>query len=73
MLVNAPRTRERAGGRVLAAVFGLDLIAHRPDMFGLGPDPDDVVAFDDFGELGILAQEAVAWMDRVGVRSLQRK
>src|SRR5204863_9642881 len=27
--------------------LGLDLVAHRPDMLGLGADPDDVVALDD--------------------------
>jgi hypothetical protein len=36
-------------------------------MFGLGADPGDAVGFDDIGELGVLRQEAVARMDRVGL------
>ena len=36
-------------------------------MLGLGTDPDDVVQLDDLGELGVLRQEAVARVDRVGV------
>jgi hypothetical protein len=39
-------------------------------MFGLGADPDDVVAFNDLGELRVLRQEAVAGVDRVGVDDL---
>ena len=48
----------------------LDLVAHRPDMLGLGADPDDVVGFDDLGELRVLRQEAVAGVDGVGVDDL---
>ena len=55
------RQAERAGG-----ALGLDLVAHRADMLGLGADPDDVVALDDLGEARVLAEEAVAGMDRVG-------
>ena len=36
-------------------------------MLGLGADPDQIVTLDDLGELRILAQEAVARVDRVGV------
>ena len=39
-------------------------------MLGLGADPDDVVAFDDLGELRVLGEEAIAGMDRVGVDDL---
>ena len=39
-------------------------------MLGLGADPDDVVALDDLGELGVFAEEAVAGMDRVGMADL---
>src|SRR5438270_1817094 len=31
--------------------LGFDLVAHGPDVLGLGADPDDVVAFYDLGEL----------------------
>ena len=56
------RQAQRARGPL-----GGDLVAHRADMFGLGPDPGDVVRFDDLGELGVFGQEAVAGMDRVGM------
>jgi cyanophycinase-like exopeptidase len=36
-------------------------------MLGLGADPDDAVRFDDLGEAGVLGEEAVAGVDRVGV------
>ena len=42
-------------------------------MLGLGADPDDVVGLDDLGEAGILAEEAVARMDRVGMADLGRR
>ena len=56
------RQAERRGG-----ALGLDLVAHRPDMLGLGADPDDPVALDDLGELRVFGQEAVAGVDGVGV------
>ena len=71
MLVRAPvgagdqRQAELGGG-----ALGLDLVAHDPDMLGLGADPDDVVALDDLGELRVLGEEAVAGVDRVGVDDL---
>ena len=40
---------------------------------GFGPDPDHAVAFDDLRELGVLRQEAVAGMDRVGMDDLGRR
>ena len=39
-------------------------------MLGLRPDPDDVVQLHDLGETGILREEAVAGMDRVGMADL---
>src|SRR3954463_50852 len=42
-------------------------------MLRLGPDPDDVVALDDLGEARILAEEAVARVDRIGVADLGRR
>ncbi len=47
--------------------LGLDLVAHRPDMLGLGADPDDVVELDDLRELRVFGEEAVAGVDGVGV------
>ena len=51
----------------------LDLVAHRADMFGFGPDPDDVVGFDDFGKLGVFGQEAIAGMNRIGLGNFCRR
>ena len=65
--VGAGDQRQAEPGR---GALGLDLVAHDADMLGLGPDPDDVVAFDDLGELGVFRQEAVAGMDGVGVDDL---
>ena len=62
------RQAQRAGG-----ALRLHLVAHRADMFGLGPDPLDVVRLDDLGELGVFRQEAVTGVDRVGLRDLRRR
>ena len=40
---------------------------------GLGPIQIDIVRLDDLGEARILAEEAVAGVDRVGVRDLGRR
>jgi hypothetical protein len=42
-------------------------------MLGLGPNPDQVMAFDDLGELRILAEEAIAGMHGIGVRDFGRR
>ena len=47
---------------------GRDLVAHDADMLGLGADEGDFVLFENIGEAGVLGQEAVARMDRVGAR-----
>ncbi len=50
--------------------LGLDLVAHRPDVLGLGPNPEDVVALDDLRELRVFGEKAVAGVNRVGVDDL---
>lgn len=45
----------------------LHLVAHRADMFGLGANPRDIMAFDDFGKLCVFRQKAIAGMDRIGM------
>ena len=40
---------------------------------GLGPTQMMLCDFDDLGELGVLGQKAVAWVDRVGVDDLGRR
>ena len=49
----AIRAGDQRQSQFAGRAFGLDLVAHRPDMFGLGADPFDVVAFDDFCELRV--------------------
>ena len=51
-------------------LLGGDLVAHHADMVGRGPDEGQAVCFDDVGELGVLRQEAVAGMDRLGAGDL---
>ena len=53
--------------------LGLDLVAHGADMLGLGADPDDVMRFDDIGELGVLREEAVAGVDRIALGDFGRR
>ena len=48
----------------------LDLVAHHPDGFGARADEDEAGGFDAFGEVGVLAEEAVARVDRLGVGDL---
>ena len=46
------------------------LVAHRPDMFGLGPDENQLMLFDDFGKARVFREEAIAGMDRVRAADL---
>ena len=55
---------------VLHRLLGGDLVAHHPDVLGLGPDEGEAVGLDDLGEAGVLRQEAVAGMDRLGAGDL---
>jgi hypothetical protein len=48
----------------------LDLVAHEPDMLGARTDEGDFMLFEDFGEAGILGEEAVARMHGVGAGDL---
>ena len=43
-----------------------DLVAHQLDRIGVGPTKAIPAASTTPGEVGILGQEAVAWMDGVG-------
>ena len=54
------------GGELLR----LDLVAHRLDGFDVGPDKHDAGLFERAGEGGILGQEAIARMDRLGAGRL---
>src|SRR5687768_13950423 len=48
------------------------LVAHDADLFGSGTDEGDVGCGADLGELGVLGEETVAGMDRVGAGDLRR-
>ena len=50
----------------------LDLVAHQADRVGLGADEDEAGLLDAFGEVGVLGEEAVAGMDRLGVGDFGR-
>ena len=62
------RQAKRASGPLC-----LDLVAHGADMLGLRADPFDVMAFDDFRELRIFGQKAVARMDCVRMADFRRR
>ena len=64
------RSRHQRQAERTSGTLGFDLVAHRADVLGLRPDEDDVVRLDDLGELRILAEEAVARVDRVRARDL---
>ena len=53
-----------------ASFFDFDLVAHRLDGFDVGSDKDDAGLFERAGEGGVLRQEAVAGMDRLGAGRL---
>jgi hypothetical protein len=51
-------------------LLGRDLVAHHADRLGRRPDEDEAALLDAFGEVGVLAQEAVAGVDGLGVGDL---
>ena len=55
---------------LLGGLLGLDLVAHQADVLGLGADEMQIVLGEDFGEAGVLRQEAVAGMHGVGAGDL---
>ena len=51
-------------------LLGRHLVAHDPDRLGRRADEGEAAALDALGEVGVLGQEAVAGMDRLGVGHL---
>ena len=49
--------------------LGLELVAARAERLGRGADEDEPGGLDRLGEVGVLGEEAVAGVDRVGVRA----
>ncbi|TPW02406.1 MAG: choline dehydrogenase [bacterium] len=66
----AGRARNAGDAGFKDSLFGGDLVAHDPDVLGLGPDEGHAVGFDDLGEAGVLGQEAVAGVDGLGAGDL---
>jgi hypothetical protein len=50
---------------LLRRLLGFDLVAHQADVLGLRADEMQIMLGEDFGEAGILGQEAVAGMHRI--------
>ena len=61
----AGRARHAGDAERERGFLGLDLVAHDPDVLGLGADEADAVVLEDLGEARVLRQEAVAGMDRL--------
>ena len=60
-----------AGDAELAhRLLGGDLVAHQPDVLGGRADEDQAVVLDHVDEGGVLGEEAVAGMDRLGAGDL---
>ncbi len=53
-----------------ASFFELDLVSHGVDRLGVRPDKGNAFLLERAREGGVLGQEAVAWMDRVGAGRL---
>jgi hypothetical protein len=58
--------------RLLHRDLGADLVAHHPDGVGPRTDEHEAALLDALGEIGVLGQEAVAGVDRLGVGDLGR-
>src|SRR5690606_16542316 len=75
VLVDVVAERTTAAGHaghagVLHRADRLDLVAHQADGVGLRPDEDEAGLLHPLGEIGVLAEEAVAGVDRLGVGDL---
>ena len=64
------RARHDRDAEPLGRALGLDLVAHDADVLGARADEGELVRLEDLGEAGVLGQEAVAGMHRVGAGDL---
>ncbi len=69
----AVRARHHGNAEPLRGFLGFDLVAHQTDVLGLRADEMQVMLGEDFDEAGILGQEAVAGMHRIGAGDLARR
>ena len=72
VLDHAEMTGNRRDLRLRRELLRLDLVAHRLDGLDVGSDKHDAGLFERPGEGGVLRQEAVAGMDRLGAGRLGR-
>ncbi len=63
-------SRHHRNAKPLGGLLGLDLVAHDADVFRRRADEGDLVLFEDLGEAGVLGQESVAGVHRVGAGDL---
>ena len=68
----AVRARHHGYARLGRGLLGADLVAHHPDVLGTRADEGQAVRLDDLGELGVLAEEAVARVHRLRPGDLGR-
>ena len=69
----AVRTGNHGNAQLLHRGFGQNLVAHGPDVLGLGADERDPVLFDDRRKACVLGEEAVPRVNGVGTRDLGRR
>ena len=48
-------------------MLGADLVAHQADGLGARADEHEAALFYALGEIGVLGQKSVAWMDGLGI------
>ena len=69
-IADRARPRHHRDAQFDRRFLGPDLVAHQPDMLGGRADKGDVVLLEDLGEAGVLGQESVTGMHRVGAGDL---
>lgn len=69
----ALRARHAGHARADHGLLGRHLVAHDADRLGRGADELKAALFDALGEIRVLGQETVAWVDGFGVSHLGRR
>src|ERR1700722_20945504 len=63
-------SRDARQPQTLSSAFGLDLVAHQADVFGLGADECDLVLIENIRETRVLGEKTVARMNGVSASDL---
>ena len=66
----AVRSRHHRHAQSFGRASGFDLVAHQPDMRGLGADEMNVVLGEDFRKPSVLSEKTIARMHRIGAGDL---